>query len=106
MQLTSLELSKKLVELGCQSQSWFCYISKSKKPVFSKFGLNENTIPAFSLCDFVGQSEVAKENRKKVFDPQDKTLSEGMIKETIYYRLHTMIDHEQGFEDYLWKVLR
>lgn len=59
MNFTSLELSKKLVALGCKSCSeWW-----PEEYVFK----GEERIPAFCLEDFVGTHEQAWENSKKVF---------------------------------------
>ena len=79
MQLSSLNLSKKLLALGCKSESGFCWSLTIRESVKNK-KLGENWflmwipkkmykgdyISAFSFCDFLGQSELARENRKKI----------------------------------------
>lgn len=86
MNFTSLELSKKLVALGCVSQSKYVWIDSDIEFPISIFAVmafnyqeDATFTPAFCLEDFVGTHEQAKENAKKVFEDPWSTQRYEMI---------------------------
>lgn len=65
-QLAGYELSKKLHELGCKSESGFKHVGSGLR-FCKKDRYLGKTLVAFSLLDFIGPYEHAIENCKNVF---------------------------------------
>lgn len=120
MKLTSLELSKKLVELGCRSDSGFYHTENSHEAslLYNPLFPNQYIIcPSFSCCDLIGQSKFANKNRKILWKKvnvcticgSDFTYNcgckQGSFTSADNYHHHKMINHHNGWQNYLEVVL-
>lgn len=120
MKFFSLETCKKLLELGCKSESGFSYFSYDSKG-FEWYGpfLEEDVffhkLPAFSQNDLTGCHEQARENRFKWKVSIKSFNSKCFDRFHFYYKecrlpssdalAHAMIDAPDA-EEYLKETLK
>ncbi len=101
-QFADYELSKKLHELGCKSESGFKHVGSGLR-FCKKDRYLGKTLVAFSLLDFIGPYEHAIENCRKVFGDRDVEYTVGeFIEACDFYReriLHTPPDENA------WKII-
>lgn len=105
MKFCDIETSRKLVELGCRSesgQSWFELQEfgpfNDKQSEFNKrFYLCEASkirgkqVPAFTILDFLGDTEVALENCRLMFGENEK-MKDGKYQLACDHERHALLN--------------
>ena len=104
MNFTSLELSEKLIKMGCKSISEFVYFLKKDKPEPSSYcsaSAIKKSISCFCLEDFLGSHPTALENCKII--GRYAPLGEGG--DRVNELRHAIVDHTAGWVDFLQRAV-